>query len=155
MTEFHFRMSLEEGEAAGAANVGDIEVVGSHGRASSTDITPAQPLLIQLAVATLLNELAPVVKRGRGTAVFRATPARFSLKFKLKKGGPLVITCGKAVIDEADPLAVASALWASASEATRRWLPHVPQNDPLYPFLVGSLAAFHEALEKRRGQTAG
>lgn len=159
MITFRFSLTLGEGESSTGAEFGGMEVVGSLARASSREMEPPQPMLIQHTVATLLDELAPVIKSGRGRARVQGTASKFSLGFQLKKNQPMVVTSGKTLIAQDDALVVACAVWSAAREFADQWLKYIPEDDPLRPFFLGALDRFQEATETRRrtadGSTAG
>lgn len=155
MIEFRFSLLLQDGESSTGAEFGDMEIIGNAGRAASQEPAPGRPMLIQLSVATLLDELASVLRSGRGSYKFQGVASTFSLQFKLKKNSPMVITADKTVIHESDPLEVATAFWSAANGFADRWLQYVPREEPLYAFFAASLTKFSEALDTLRQKSAG
>ena len=148
MAEFRFTVA-EEGLPPEGYELGDMEVIGSSGTASSRGHNPSESMLIYISLSDMLDGLTPLIKRGRGSFKFEGTRSSFSLRFTLKKNHPMVIESGKTVIDESPAMAVASALWSATQEFTHQHLATLPEHGQVRYVLEESISKFQDALNRQ------
>ena len=140
MIEFSFTLRDNPPPPSGF-DLGDMEVTGSSGRASSRGHDRDQGMMIHLSVAGLLDGLRSLLERGSGTVEFVAADSSFALRFTLRRG---VVTTryGKAVIDVSPAAEVAAAAYSAAASFASRELPRLPADDAGRQDLEEALSAF-------------
>ena len=145
MVQFRFSV-LDEEHPLDGSELGHMEVFGSSGTASSLN-APGQPMLIHVSLCLLLDGLRPVIRAGRGSFTFDAVGCPFSLAFKARKNGPLVISTGRTVIDESPLMTTATALWSATQELLDPRLEEFPPYEAVTVGLKEALSKYREALE--------
>ncbi|MFE0099465.1 hypothetical protein [Streptomyces sp. NPDC059009] len=83
--------------------LGDMEVMGGGGRATSRGHTPDQSMMIFVALSDLLDGLRTLAVRGSGSFHFVGTDSSFRLDFTLGKGDRITTRDGSRLVDAASP----------------------------------------------------
>ncbi|MDT0307402.1 hypothetical protein RM780_10550 [Streptomyces sp. DSM 44917] len=146
--------SVREGRPPPASgfDLGDIDVEGNWGAATSRGHRPDQGMMIHLAVAELLDTLrALVAGRRPGKAVrreFVGADSSFTLDFTLTREGRLVTAQGGQVLDESPAGEALREVGRAAEAFAAAHLPTLPEDDAARGDLEAALRAF-------RGVAAG
>ncbi|MGH4032453.1 hypothetical protein ACQB60_26335 [Actinomycetota bacterium Odt1-20B] len=126
--------------------LGDMEVMGGEGRATSRGHIPDQSMMISVALSDLLDGLRALAVGGSGSFHFVGTDSSFQLNFTLGKDDRITTKDGARIIDASSATGVLEAAYRSARTFFERCRAHLPESDPGRRDLEMSLGEARKAL---------
>jgi hypothetical protein len=110
-----FTFTVDDEPPHSGFSLGQLDVAGSAGTATTRGHTPDQRVMVYLSAAQLLWDVRVLVDNGRGKRSFVGADSSFTLEFTLNKGKVRTRHAG-AVIDESDVSALCSSVLTAARE---------------------------------------
>jgi len=144
-----FKFSRRDKEPAHGFDLGDIEVTGTDGLATSAGRIPDQGSMIYLSIVGLLDIASGLLGTGTSRAAFVAPDSSFQLRLSTNKKGRVRVSCGKTHVGETQAIDFARAVLSGVEAFLSEPGNQLSVADAVHNDLTASLAGLRGALKRK------